>query len=217
MLFATGRKHGQEALRAAVKSGKLEGLDGFVERFGWKEAIHLLRISIFKGDVVVKSHRGPSFWIRQLIRLGLAKVTFIYRDPRDVMLSARDHARRTADSDFPQFQQYLDFEAGIKHLKMIIKRAIWWIKLDRALNLEYVKLLADPVTQLKKVNEYFGWNLQEEDLEKIVQNESKGRSSGKSNFNQGKISRYQEEMTPDQVAHFNEIFAPELELMGFPQ
>src|SRR5512145_1758499 len=37
---------------------------------------------------VIKAHAGPSTWSRLLERIGLLRVTYIYRDPRDAMLSA---------------------------------------------------------------------------------------------------------------------------------
>src|SRR5512140_2111381 len=46
---------------------------------------------------VIKAHAGPSTWSRLLEVAGLLRVTYIYRDPRDAMLSAFDFGQRALD------------------------------------------------------------------------------------------------------------------------
>ena len=51
---------------------------------------------------VIKAHAGPSAWSRLLEGLGLLRVTYIYRDPRDAMLSAFDFGQRAMGKGRPE-------------------------------------------------------------------------------------------------------------------
>ncbi len=43
---------------------------------------------------VIKAHAGPTSASRLLQSLGLLQITYIYRDPRDAVLSAYDYGQR---------------------------------------------------------------------------------------------------------------------------
>ena len=43
---------------------------------------------------VIKAHAGPTTTSRFLQSLGLLRITYIYRDPRDAMLSAFEYGQR---------------------------------------------------------------------------------------------------------------------------
>ncbi|RPJ22611.1 MAG: hypothetical protein EHM33_23075, partial [Chloroflexi bacterium] len=50
---------------------------------------------------VIKAHAGPTSTSRLLQRLGLLRITYIYRDPRDAMLSAYDYGQRALKKGHP--------------------------------------------------------------------------------------------------------------------
>ena len=49
----------------------------------------------------IKAHAGPSSTSRLLQSLGLLRITYIYRDPRDAMLSAFDYGQRVLQRGRP--------------------------------------------------------------------------------------------------------------------
>ncbi|MDJ0744781.1 MAG: SGNH/GDSL hydrolase family protein [Xenococcaceae cyanobacterium MO_167.B27] len=68
---------------------------GFLRGIYFNNFLTIIFLKIKYGNVVIKTHSKPSFFIKLLIALGLAKATFCYREPRDIILSAIDHGERT--------------------------------------------------------------------------------------------------------------------------
>ena len=66
---------------------------------------------------VIKAHAGPTSTSRLLQRLGLLRISYIYRDPRDAMLSAFEYGQRGLKRGRPNAFSYLtDFqEFGLHH------------------------------------------------------------------------------------------------------
>ena len=48
-------------------------------------------------NFVLKAHAGPTIWSRTLAALGLLQIVYIYRDPRDAMLSAYEYGQRSIE------------------------------------------------------------------------------------------------------------------------
>src|SRR6266508_5951423 len=68
---------------------------------------------------VIKAHAGPTSASRLLQRLGLLRITYIYRDPRDAMLSAYDYGQRALKKGRPNaFSHLADF---LKCVKIIME------------------------------------------------------------------------------------------------
>ena len=59
---------------------------GFLRGIYFQDFFTIIFIKIQYGNIVVKTHSKPAFFIKLLITLGLAKATFSYRDPRDIIL-----------------------------------------------------------------------------------------------------------------------------------
>ncbi len=215
MLIARGQRHGQDALRRVIKAGRLNGVDTYLEHIGLREVLFALWLSFRYGHILIKTHAAPGFWVRQMIRMGMMRASYIYRDPRDVLLSGMDHARRTAGGKMARFQAYQDFEGGLKHIKQLLRRAGWWLEFGKVHFLTYSALLTQPQAELKRLAEFFGWKLTDEQLDKIISRESEMRSYGQRQFNTGKLSRYAEEMTPDQQARCVEEMGVDIARLGF--
>src|SRR5687767_14710655 len=63
---------------------------------------------------VIKAHAGPTAASRLLQSLGLLRITYIYRDPRDAMLSAFDYGQRALQKGQPNAFSYLaDFQKSL--------------------------------------------------------------------------------------------------------
>ncbi len=78
---------------------------------------------------VIKAHAGPSSTSRLLQRLDLLRITYIYRDPRDAMLSAYDYGQRALQKGHPNAFSYLtDFQKSLGFIMEYVR--IWekWIK-----------------------------------------------------------------------------------------
>ena len=67
----------------------------FIEKVGFRKMLRLVFWNFRLGSFVFKTHCAADITLRVLIHLGLAKATYCFRDPRDVVLSALDHADRS--------------------------------------------------------------------------------------------------------------------------
>jgi sulfotransferase family protein len=93
---------------------------------------------------VIKAHAAPTTTSRIFQRLGLLRITYIYRDPRDAMLSAYEigasdlqRGRPNAFSHLTDFQQSLDFMLHHVHIWE------WWVKEKDVLMVRYEDMLRE--------------------------------------------------------------------------
>src|SRR6266498_3151143 len=72
---------------------------------------------------VIKAHAAPTPASRLLQSLGLLRITYIYRDPRDAMLSAFDYGQRALQKGRPNaFSHLTDFQKSLHFYKGKIGR-----------------------------------------------------------------------------------------------
>ena len=77
---------------------------------------------------VIKAHAAPTSASRLLSTLGLLCITYIYRDPRDAMLSAYDFGQRALEKGRPNaFSHLSDFEKSVNFMMEYVH--IWekWV------------------------------------------------------------------------------------------
>src|SRR6266498_5537799 len=93
---------------------------------------------------VIKAHAAPTSTSRLLQSLGLLRITYIYRDPRDAMLSAFDYGQRVLQRGRPNaFSHLTDFNQSLNFIMEYVR--IWdrWTKEKNVLIARYENLLMD--------------------------------------------------------------------------
>jgi hypothetical protein len=175
--------------------------------------------STFGNTFAVKTHSGPTRAMRYLICAKIMKATYIYRDPRDVAVSAFDFARTQRGKGRSGGMARLQtMEDSIKFVRG--RLAVWdrWIGCGRALVARYEDLMADPVNELGRLADFLSLDVRIEDLQRIVAGyERNGPKHHRSNlhFNQGIAGRFRSVMSQRElelcVAHFGEY----LQRMGY--
>jgi hypothetical protein len=92
---------------------------------------------------------GPTSASRLLQRLGLLRITYIYRDPRDAMLSAYDYGQRALKKGRPNaFSHLTDFQRSLDFILDYVR--IWekWMK-EKACAHRPLRRPADQITITK--------------------------------------------------------------------
>ena len=92
---------------------------------------------------VIKAHAGRQA-SRLFSTLGLLRITYIYRDPRDAMLSAFDFGQRALTKGHPNaFSHLSDFEKSVDFMMEYVH--IWekWMKEKNVLIARYEDLLTN--------------------------------------------------------------------------
>ena len=170
-------------------------------------------------DFVLKAHAGPTLWSRTLAALGLLRIVYIYRDPRDAMLSAYEYGRRTAERGRPNFfAQYDTFEKTLDFMTDYID--IWeaWMNEKRVLVVRYEDLLMNYDEEMERLLAYLGSDPTDDAVQGVVENYRPGQVDAEQqglHFFKGKIGRFKEKYTNDQQAQMVERFGAALQKMGY--
>ena len=167
---------------------------------------------------VIKAHAGPSAWSRLLEGLGILRVTYIYRDPRDAMLSAFEFGERALDKGRPNaFSHLTDFEKTLDFMTEYVH--IWesWVSEKRALIARYEDLLTDYDNEVNRLVKYLKLNGDQPQVRAVIGQYRPGKAEGQQglHFFKGKIGRFRESYSADQQKIMAERFGSALEKMGY--
>ncbi len=170
-------------------------------------------------DFVLKAHAGPTTWSRTLASLGLLLPIYIYRDPRDAMLSAYEYGQRSTAKGRPNFfSQLSNFEETLNFMAEYVE--IWqnWIGEKHILITRYEDLLMNYDEETKKLLDYLKLDAKEEKYKKIIEEYRPGKADSEQqglHFFKGKMGRYKEAYTNAQQAKISARFGTSLPKMGY--
>jgi Sulfotransferase domain len=169
-------------------------------------------------NFVIKAHAGPSASSRLLQSLGLLRITYIYRDPRDAMLSAYDYGQRALQKGRPNaFSHLINFEKSFDFILDYVR--IWdaWMKEKNVLTARYEDLLTDYDHEAKRLVGFLKLNGSRPDVQKVTEHYRPGASDGQQglHFFKGKIGRFRESYTAEQQSVMNDRLGGYLSEMGY--
>jgi hypothetical protein len=167
---------------------------------------------------VIKAHAGPTSTSRLLQRLGLLRTTYIYRDPRDAMLSAYDYGQRALTKGRPNAFSYLtDFQKSLDFIMDYVR--IWerWMKERRVLVARYEDLLANYDQEVARLVGFLKLNGNHKAIQKVIDDYRPGAAEGQQglHFYKGKIGRFREAYSAEEQSILNQKLRPYLERMGY--
>ena len=144
---------------------------------------------------VIKAHAAPTSTSRLFSSLGLLRSTYIYRDPRDAMLSAIDFGQRALTKGHPNaFSHLSDFEKSVDFMMEYVR--IWekWMKEKHVLIARYEDLLTNYDVESVKLLEYLKLNKNKSEVQKVIENYRPDAAEGQQglHFYKGKIGRFRE-------------------------
>ncbi|MCC7128756.1 MAG: hypothetical protein B6D39_12530 [Anaerolineae bacterium UTCFX2] len=169
---------------------------------------------------VIKAHAAPGRLARWAIRWGWMRPTYIYRDPRDALLSAMENGQRALERGRPNaFAPYAEFEAALNFMSGYLPTWEAWMRCTQVLRVRYEDLLLDYEAEAGRLVEFLRLDPGEAQTLQIVERyrPEKGQSDQKGlHFSQGKIGRFRQKLTPEQQERMNQRLAPYLVEMGYP-
>jgi hypothetical protein len=205
---------GAAALRGLGRTGTLPLIGGFLPKPTGRELDILLRASD-PCPIVVKVHARLTQDIRD--RIGpRCRVTYCIRDPRDVLVSARDHARRSQEVGDPMFGAFLSDDTGIAALKPMLEMAVDWQRSGLALMVRYDDLVLTPARELRRLADHLGIEASDAEIEAIVAGERATRTPGRNNFNTGELNRFRSALSPEFLTRLEAEFGAQLRALGYP-
>jgi len=167
---------------------------------------------------VIKAHAGPTIWSRLLSTTGLLRTTYIYRDPRDAMLSAYGYGQRALEKGRPNaFSHLNDFEKSLAFMDDYVR--IWekWQAEKGVLVARYEDLLQDYDAESARLAEFLQLDGSRPEIQEVIEEYRPGKAEGQQglHFYKGKIGRFRESYSAEQQAILVEQFGSYLQKMGY--
>ena len=167
---------------------------------------------------VIKAHAGPTTTSRLFQRVGLLHITYIYRDPRDAMLSAFDFGQRALQKGRPNaFSHLTDFDKSLAFIMDYVR--IWekWTREKNVLIARYEDLLTNYDSEATRLVEFLRLRANQPDVEKVIEafRPEKGEGQQGLHFFKGRIGRFRESYSAEQQAILKETMGAYLARMGY--
>lgn len=189
---------------------------GFLRGIYFQDFLIIIFLKIKYGNIVIKTHSKPAFFIKLLIALGLAKATFCYRDPRDIILSAIDHGERTRTGLDPSnaCKNMVTVKDSLPIVKPWTSNWYKWKEFGKVFFIRYEDLMENKISYLQQMSDYFNLKLKKEQIEEIYLKHEKIKKTAW-NFNKGTTERYKSEMNSSDLLLCNQELKNILEDMNY--
>lgn len=167
---------------------------------------------------VIKAHAGPTPAALRLVERGRMRVAYIYRDPRDAMLSAYEFGQRAIQKGRPNaFSHLTDFEKTLEFAAEYVR--IWekWMQEKRVLAARYEDLLTDYDNEITRLLGFLKLDGAQPEVREVIERYRPGANDNQQglHFYKGKIGRFRQAYDAAQQAVLAERFGPALKKMGY--
>lgn len=167
---------------------------------------------------VIKAHAGPGRTSRLLQSLGLLRITYIYRDPRDAMLSAFEYGQRALQKGHPNaFSHLTDFQTSLDFIMGYVR--IWerWVKEEDVLIARYEDLLTDYDNEVARLTNFLKIDQTGPEVREVIERYRPGAADGQQglHFHKGRIGRFREFYGQEEQAILKARLGQYLSRMGY--
>lgn len=186
-----------------------------------KRLLPVLLPSLLGNTFAIKAHASPTPTALRLMRLNLMRTTYIYRDPRDAMLSAYEHGERSRASGHQNaFARLETFDDALAFIQQYLD--VWdaWISQPGVLCCRYEDLLQDYDHQMRQLLEFLPVDSDGPQVQAVIEQyrpeQTRHTDQPGMHFRKGKIGRFREKFSPEQREVLDRTFEPFLAQMGYP-
>ena len=185
-----------------------------------RRLIMVARPALLGHTFVIKAHSGPTITARALIQGGIMRATYIYRDPRDAMLSAYDYGKRVLEQQGRPnaFSHLTDFQKTMAFFTEYVMDWEKWMQVSGVLKARYEDLLQNYDNETAGLVEFLDIDPASEAVKNVVE---KYRPSGQvqgqqgTHFFKGQVGRFRERYTAAEQKTLTDRFGRQLEKMGY--
>jgi len=173
----------------------------------------------FEDSYVIKLHAGRRAVADLLTRVNIIIPTFIYRDPRDALLSAYEYGKRMRERGLTNaFTHLTSLEAAIEFMGDYVKYAEEWLKMEGLYHVRYEDLLSDYSNQVHLLCDYLDINRADKKIREILSEYQPGQGENDQkglHFVKGKIGRHKRHLSEDQMKLCEDKFGRFMESQGY--
>jgi len=185
-----------------------------------RRLIMVARPALLGHTFVIKAHSGPTVWVRTLIQSGLIRATYIYRDPRDAMLSAFDYGKRVLEKQGRPnaFSHLTDFHKTMDFFSEYVHDWEKWMRVPGVLKSRYEDLLQNYNHETQRLVQFLDVNPADETVKVVLE---KYRPAGQTqtqqgtHFFKGQIGRFRERYSLEEQKILANKFGESLKKMGY--
>ena len=169
----------------------------------------------------VKTHFSPNDSVLKRMVDNTVRVTFIYRDPRDMAVAAMEAGEKLRGRGvFERFGRLQSMDEAILWSAERVKDEwLKWSCFEPVLRVRYEDLVVETDKELQRVAAFLDLKVTKNSLEKVVREHSREtlirQKSNRYHFNQGIVGRYKRLMTIDQIALCQQLYGNHLQTMGY--
>jgi Sulfotransferase domain len=185
-----------------------------------RRVLAVLIPSLLGNTFVIKAHAGPTPFALRIIRMGWIRPAYIYRDPRDALLSAMENGQRALQRGRTNaFTPLVEFDKALEFMRDYVQ--IWddWMRCDQALHARYEDLLTDYDQEAQRLTAFLELAGESPAVRSVIEKyrPEKAQPDQKGlHFSQGKIGRFRQKMSAEHQEKMSEAFGPYLLRMDYP-
>jgi hypothetical protein len=165
---------------------------------------------LFEPGYVIKLHSERRPLADRLIDTGLIKPTFIFRDPRDALLSAYEYGQRMSAQGLSNaFTPLKTVEDAIKFMDFYVQVARGWINLPGTLVVKYEDLKGEYDREADRLVRFLGIDPEKDVVKTVIDKYRPNQTPVKSrglHFVKGKIGRHQKAFSQEQLTECERLF-----------
>ena len=185
-----------------------------------RRLVLVVRPALMGHTFVLKAHAAPTVWARALIRGGLMQAAYIYRDPRDAMLSAHDYGRRVLEQQGRPnaFSHLTDFQKTLDFFTEYVQGWEQWMKIPGALKTRYEDLLQSYDAEALRLAQFLGVDVADDSVKAVIgkyrpDGEAQGQQG--THYFKGQVGRFRERYSAEEQKILVEKFGASLKKMGY--
>ena len=168
----------------------------------------------------IKAHAGLTPLAARLIRAGWLRPAYIYRDPRDALLSAYEYGQRKRNSGRTgPFSDLTTLDKAIEFMRFYVQVSEQWLGCEHALHTRYEDLLANYDAETARILDFLNLEADNPALRAVCEQYRPERGSSDqrgTHFVKGKTGRYRQALSPEQQQRCLDLFGDYLEHNGYP-
>lgn len=169
---------------------------------------------------VIKAHAAPSPLAILFLRRNWIRAAYVYRDPRDAMLSAYENGLRAREKGLSNaFAGLVDFEHSLKFMQEYVKISQAWLDLPVVLHTRYEDLLTEYDEQVGILCEFLQLDENTPAVQTVLNRYRPEQATAEQkglHFRKGKIGRFRQVYSPSEQQSLNREFSAYLLKYGYP-
>jgi hypothetical protein len=175
--------------------------------------------SVAGNTFTIKLHAGPTPFARTLIQRGQIRPTYIYRDPRDALLSAYEYGQRARAAGRENAFSHLEtIEKAIEFITEYVRYWEAWTAIPECHAVSYEKLKMDYEAEATRLAQFLGTNTDAPPVRAVIekyQPEQIQKGDRGLHFVKGVSGRFRQSLTSEQQQICINTFGETLKKMGY--